>query len=271
MPSAGSGAVVLTCSPCISADRSWQADTAKDMHCPINCVDENVHISDGTKTASLSPTKDDYWLLISQLVKHRKLYRITNALLIRLLKIFRQPTTDFDLLGVHQFNPNWTDFDKYTQLQIILVFAGDSSQSLVYDVLQLNVLHTGRLMFQLVVTAKMSREKQKSSFEATGTIKQGKGEQTLICISFTKLNIHLLLERVFLNFSGYSLTVTQMQANATKRLHQFRNRSHFSGDAKRIYEKTCYSHAPSVVSTVTPLAPWKLKVQIGTNHLVQRE
>ncbi|GAA51640.1 hypothetical protein CLF_106528 [Clonorchis sinensis] len=58
-------------------------------------------------------------------------------------------------------------------------------------------------------------------------------------------------------------------ANATKRLRQFRNRSHFSGDAKRIYEKTYYSHAPSVVSTVTPLAPWKLKVQIGTNHLVQ--
>ncbi|KAG5441894.1 hypothetical protein CSKR_106338 [Clonorchis sinensis] len=54
--------------------------------------------------------------------------------------------------------------------------------------------------------------------------------KTLICISFTKLNIHLLLERVFLNFSGYSLTVTQMQANATKRLHKFSYRSHFSKD-----------------------------------------
>ncbi|KAG5452110.1 hypothetical protein CSKR_107912 [Clonorchis sinensis] len=72
-----------------------------------------------------------------------------------------------------------------------------------------------------------------------------------MCISFTKLNIYLLLERVFLNFSGYSLTVTQIQANATKRLHQFRNRSHFSRGAKRIYEKTYYSHASSVVSTVT--------------------
>ncbi|KAG5442484.1 hypothetical protein CSKR_114494 [Clonorchis sinensis] len=81
------------------------------------------------------------------------------------------------------------------------------------------------------------------------TIEQG--SKTLICISFTKLNIHLLLERVFLNFSGYSLTVTQLQANATKRLHQFRNRSHFSKDAKQIYEKTYYSHASSVVSTVT--------------------
>ncbi|KAG5450179.1 hypothetical protein CSKR_108652 [Clonorchis sinensis] len=74
---------------------------------------------------------------------------------------------------------------------------------------------------------------------------------TLICISFTKLNIHLLLERVFLNFSGYSLTVTQVQTNSTKRLHKFRNRPHFSRDAKRIYEKACYSHASSVVSTVT--------------------
>ncbi|KAG5441478.1 hypothetical protein CSKR_109820 [Clonorchis sinensis] len=33
------------------------------------------------------------------------------------------------------------------------------------------------------------------------TIEQG--SKTLICISFTKLNIHLLLERVFLNFPGY--------------------------------------------------------------------
>ncbi|KAG5441974.1 hypothetical protein CSKR_110765 [Clonorchis sinensis] len=81
----------------------------------------------------------------------------------------------------------------------------------------------------------------------------GQGSKTLICISFTKLNIHLLLERVFLNFPGYSLTVTQMQANATKRLHKFRNRSHFSRDTKRIYEKTYYSHASSVVSTVTQM------------------
>ncbi|KAG5450233.1 PHOsphatase [Clonorchis sinensis] len=77
--------------------------------------------------------------------------------------------------------------------------------------------------------------------------------KTLICISFTKLHVHLLLERVFLNFSGYSLTVTQIQANATKRLHQFLNTIHFSRDGKLIYEKTCYSHVSSVVSTVTPV------------------
>ncbi|KAG5441521.1 hypothetical protein CSKR_109764 [Clonorchis sinensis] len=83
------------------------------------------------------------------------------------------------------------------------------------------------------------------------TIEQG--SKTLICIWFTKLNIHLLLERVFLNFSGYSLTATQLQANATKQVHKFRNRSHFSRDAKRIYEKMCYSHTSSVVSTVTSI------------------
>ncbi|KAG5441523.1 hypothetical protein CSKR_109762 [Clonorchis sinensis] len=71
----------------------------------------------------------------------------------------------------------------------------------------------------------------------------------------TKLNIHLLLERVFLNCSGYSLTVTQIQANSTKRLRQLRNRSHFSRDAKLIYERMYYSHASSVVSTVKMVVP----------------
>ncbi|KER28746.1 hypothetical protein T265_04440 [Opisthorchis viverrini] len=38
-----------------------------------------------------------------------------------------------------------------TQMQCNLVFTGDSSDSLVYDILQLNVLHKGRrLRFQLV-------------------------------------------------------------------------------------------------------------------------
>ncbi|KER24216.1 hypothetical protein T265_08062 [Opisthorchis viverrini] len=36
-----------------------------------------------------------------------------------------------------------------THLQIHLVFTRDSTESLVYDILQLNVLHTSRLMFQL--------------------------------------------------------------------------------------------------------------------------
>ncbi|KAG5447835.1 hypothetical protein CSKR_102287, partial [Clonorchis sinensis] len=46
-------------------------------------------------------------------------------------------------------NPNWTDCDKYTPLQIKLVFMGDSNKSLVYDVPQLNVLYKGHLIFQL--------------------------------------------------------------------------------------------------------------------------
>ncbi|KER23644.1 hypothetical protein T265_08500 [Opisthorchis viverrini] len=37
-------------------------------------------------------------------------------------------------------NPNCTVFEKYTHLQINLVFTGDSIESFVYDVLQLNVL-----------------------------------------------------------------------------------------------------------------------------------
>ncbi|GAA51537.1 hypothetical protein CLF_106349 [Clonorchis sinensis] len=42
------------------------------------------------------------------------------------------------------------DFDKYTHLQIKLVFTGDPAESHVYDIPQLNVLHRGRLVFQLV-------------------------------------------------------------------------------------------------------------------------
>ncbi|KAG5442962.1 hypothetical protein CSKR_107138 [Clonorchis sinensis] len=68
------------------------------------------------------------------------------------------------------------------------------------------------------------------------------------CISTFSLNASSRI------LSGCSLTATQMQANAAKRLHKFRNRSHFSRDAKRIYEKTCYSHVSSVGSTVTPVA-----------------
>ncbi|KAG5448781.1 hypothetical protein CSKR_113324 [Clonorchis sinensis] len=41
------------------------------------------------------------------------------------------------------------EYDKYTHLQINLVFTGDSNESLVYDIHQLNVLHKDRLMFQL--------------------------------------------------------------------------------------------------------------------------
>ncbi|KAG5447103.1 hypothetical protein CSKR_107603 [Clonorchis sinensis] len=51
---------------------------------------------------------------------------------------------------VFYMNPNWADFDKYTHLHINLVFTRDSTGSLVCDILQLNVLHKDRLMFQLI-------------------------------------------------------------------------------------------------------------------------
>ncbi|KER23425.1 hypothetical protein T265_14645, partial [Opisthorchis viverrini] len=46
------------------------------------------------------------------------------------------------------FPRNWCGFDKQTHLQVDLVSTGDSSESLVYDVIQLNVLHTDHFTFQ---------------------------------------------------------------------------------------------------------------------------
>ncbi|KER33161.1 hypothetical protein T265_00862 [Opisthorchis viverrini] len=45
---------------------------------------------------------------------------------------------------------SWCGPDKHPHFQISLIFTGDSSEYFVYDILQLNVLHTGRLMFQLI-------------------------------------------------------------------------------------------------------------------------
>ncbi|KAG5441794.1 hypothetical protein CSKR_110600 [Clonorchis sinensis] len=172
---------------------------------------------------------------------------IRNGLLIRLLKILRQPTTSFALLGAHQvgavpeLNP------------IIILFKKFAAKSLFFRLRQPLILEGG---YVLNLSDGNSRYTDATHTKiyllwSLNLRTIGQESKTLICISFTKLNIHLLLERVFLNFSRYSLTVTQMRANATKRLHKFRNRSHFSRDAKQIYEKTCYSHASSVVSTVT--------------------
>ncbi|KAG5445186.1 hypothetical protein CSKR_103361 [Clonorchis sinensis] len=62
--------------------------------------------------------------------------------------VWRRPRVPLSLM--FYLNPNRTASEKYTHLQITLVFTGDSSESLVYDVFQLNVPHKGRLMFQLV-------------------------------------------------------------------------------------------------------------------------
>ncbi|KAG5446326.1 hypothetical protein CSKR_113481 [Clonorchis sinensis] len=47
------------------------------------------------------------------------------------------------------------------------------------------------------------------------------------------------------------------------RPYKFRNRSHFSRDAKQIYEKTCYSHAASVVSTVTLVVTRSVHIEMA--------
>ncbi|KAG5454890.1 hypothetical protein CSKR_100421, partial [Clonorchis sinensis] len=80
---------------------------------------------------------------------------------------------------------------------------GDSSESLVYYVFQLNVLHTGRLVFQLEEGLRCGVVYLRTPTEQLQTIEQG--SKTLICSSFTKLNIPLLLERVFLNFLWISI------------------------------------------------------------------
>ncbi|KAG5451292.1 hypothetical protein CSKR_106576 [Clonorchis sinensis] len=61
-----------------------------------------------------------------------------------------QTGSDLSKRRITQPHTSTNHFDKYTHLQINLVFTGDSSESLVYDVRQLNVPHTGHLMFQLV-------------------------------------------------------------------------------------------------------------------------
>ncbi|KAG5441352.1 hypothetical protein CSKR_103214 [Clonorchis sinensis] len=83
-----------------------------------------------------------------------------------------------------------------------------------------------------------------------------KPAESLVCDVFKQLNVLHQTTSCFIWHDIRDIAIhweqnSHMQANATKRLHQFRKRSHFSRDAKRIYEKTYYSHASPVVSTVT--------------------
>ncbi|KER33070.1 hypothetical protein T265_00969 [Opisthorchis viverrini] len=78
----------------------------------------------------------------------------------------------------------------------------------------------------------------KVSTEQLQTI--GHGSKPLICILFKKRNIHLLLERVFLNFPGYLYTVTKLQANAMEQLHKFPNTGDLIINAKNnIHASEC--------------------------------
>ncbi|KER29273.1 hypothetical protein T265_04111 [Opisthorchis viverrini] len=47
-------------------------------------------------------------------------------------------------VSFNYLNPNWTVFEKHTHLQINLVFTADSTEPLVYNILQLNVLGLSR-------------------------------------------------------------------------------------------------------------------------------
>ncbi|KER21323.1 hypothetical protein T265_15116, partial [Opisthorchis viverrini] len=189
----------------------------------------------------------------------------------------RNPRVSVNLM--FYLNPNWTVFEKYTHLQINLV---STTKPLVYDVLQLNVLHTGCLMFQL---SRNSRYHTGSNLRAvaadlfiretsTGQLRTiGQRSKTLICILFTKTRYNLLLERVFLIFPGYSLTATQMQADATKRIPKFRYRSHFSRFAKPIYEKTLLACLISSIhcytgrfSSIVPPLDYEHRCQVATQE-----
>ncbi|KER21626.1 hypothetical protein T265_15049, partial [Opisthorchis viverrini] len=93
----------------------------------------------------------------------------------RLLKTLRQTTTGFALpLRAHQvgavsvnlmiyLSPNWTVFEKFTHLQINLVFKRDSIKSLIHDIPQLNVLHAGCLTIQL---ARYSRYRKLTCYKS---------------------------------------------------------------------------------------------------------
>ncbi|KER22647.1 hypothetical protein T265_09308 [Opisthorchis viverrini] len=82
---------------------------------------------------------------------------VRSKLLTSLLKTLRQPTTGFALLLVHRVGaiPEFlsTKLHCFREIhsfaKIDLVSREDSIESPVYDVLQLNVLHTGRLMIQV--------------------------------------------------------------------------------------------------------------------------
>ncbi|KER25166.1 hypothetical protein T265_14263, partial [Opisthorchis viverrini] len=84
--------------------------------------------------------------LMIQLVGYSRYRSIFSQrkLLTSLLKTLRQSTTGFSLLGLSK------SLQHHKFLHWNLAFTGDSTESPVYDVLQLNVLHTDRLMIQLV-------------------------------------------------------------------------------------------------------------------------
>ncbi|KER34037.1 hypothetical protein T265_00222 [Opisthorchis viverrini] len=88
----------------------------------------------------------------------------------------RSPQVSINLM--FYLNANWTVFEKYTHLQIKRVFTGDSTEPLVYDILQLNMLHTGRLIFHCL---EISQTRDSAGFQ--------------VLEKYTNLQINLLFTR----------------------------------------------------------------------------
>ncbi|KAG5446746.1 hypothetical protein CSKR_114203 [Clonorchis sinensis] len=197
--------------------------------------------------------------LVNTVFKISRYMYIRNVLLIRLLKILRHLTTGFKISAmVFVFKANNIFNIRQPEDGVDIQRMQNRQPKCIVN----------REIF-ILGNATLSSEHchSRNNPALFRALIRGEESKTLICVSFTKLNIHLLLERVFLKFPGYSLTVTQMQANATKRLHKVRDSSHFSRDARRIYEKAYYSHASSAVSTVTPVInAWFKWVPFDYNH-----
>ncbi|KAG5450071.1 hypothetical protein CSKR_111214 [Clonorchis sinensis] len=111
-----------------------------------------------------------------------------ESLAVSVAEILRQPTTGFALLGVHQVGAV-SEFQGrhlpavFTKMMsfgaingsankpttINLFFMGDSTKSLVCDIVQMNVLHKGHLMFQLWLERDFTDRKIRGSNPTSAT------------------------------------------------------------------------------------------------------
>ncbi|KER21998.1 hypothetical protein T265_14956, partial [Opisthorchis viverrini] len=128
----------------------------------------------------------------------------------------RSPRVSVSLM--FYLNPNRTVFEKYTNLQVNSVFTRDSTGSLVYDILQLNVLHTGRLMIHLSRYSRFCIPEFPSSLCSNPTQIGLFSRNTLICksIRFSQ-ETQLDLSDILIQLARYSrfCNVTQMIISQT--------------------------------------------------------
>ncbi|KER24108.1 hypothetical protein T265_08150 [Opisthorchis viverrini] len=117
--------------------------------------------------------------------------------------------------------------EKYTHLQINLVFTNDSTESLVYNILQLNVLHTGRLMFQGETGRGLSKSFQQpwcvehpSSVYRTKEMQfkdENQNEQTCFAAETKRIQLHITDSRLTWNQAESLVGAVSRQLNV---LHQ---------------------------------------------------